>query len=331
MASSLQSASAKLARGPWPGLLGLALLIVALLGVAWRKQSATFGGGQSSWSVPDFSFLDQHGRQTTKAAFEGKIWIANFIFTRCQAACPLLTAKMRILQRKLAHSELRFVSFSVDPAHDSVDVLRRYAEGWAKHETRWTLFRTEPTSLQRIVDGMRVIAVPNSDPSNPIIHSSLFFLVDGNGEVRGQYDSHGDRALARLVADTQKLLEEGPPHRDEDTQGQHGSARTVPHSDPARAGKLEFEALCAGCHDHSEIAPSLVGIWDTDVALADGTTVRVDERYVLESLVTPAAKLARGYANSMPSYANELSTDELTAIVEYVRTLTPENHVRVTP
>ena len=79
--------------------------------------------------VPDFTFLDQEGRTTRAEDFRGAPWVADFIFTRCTSACPMLTAQMGNLERRLgADAErVRLASFSVDPEHDTPEVLKRYA------------------------------------------------------------------------------------------------------------------------------------------------------------------------------------------------------------
>lgn len=262
------------------------------------------------WTAPEFSLVDQQGRLISTSALRGHVWIANFIFTRCTSVCPTLTAKMRVLQRELAGADLRFLSFSVDPEHDTPSALREYAEVWGKHETRWSLLHTEPGSLQHLSDGMRVVALANGDGQSPILHTSLFFLIDRAGRVRGQYDSNDGRAIQKLLVDARVLAPNLP---------------ALSESQPAGgAGKIHFDALgCAGCHDDPKLAPSLLGLWNQAVSLADSTTVRVDEAYVRESISTPSARLVSGFLDLMPAYGSELSDAQLDELVDYVRSLSP--------
>jgi len=259
-------------------------------------------------AVPEFSFVDQQGGALTKTALRDHVWIANFIFTRCTSVCPTLTAKMRVLQRKLPNPQLRFVSFSVDPEHDTPSALFDYAKGWGQGETRWSLLHTEPASLQRLSDGLRVVTLPGGSAGNPIVHTSLFFLVDGAGRVRGLYDSDDESAVQHLIDDTRALSanESGA----EDSSVRNGS------------GEKLFDALgCRGCHDDPKLAPTLHGIWNEPVALAGGARARVDAGYLLQSLVAPSTQLVEGYLDLMPSYANELSDSQLQAVVDYVKSL----------
>ena len=159
------------------------------------------------WKVPAFSLHDQNGATASPAALAGHVWIADFIFTTCQSQCPLLSAKLVLLQRKLADPRLRFVSFSVDPTHDTPQALANYAKNWNAAETRWLLLATEPSSLSAISAGMHVAVEPSDNVKSPILHSTLFFLVDAAGSVRGTYDSEDAAAIERLRADTKTLLQ----------------------------------------------------------------------------------------------------------------------------
>lgn len=278
--------------------------------LADRSNLESSGRPPLFWMVPEFTFVDQRGAQVTRALLDKHVWIADFIFTHCTSVCPMLTARMRLLQRDLANPSFRFISFSVDPENDTTDELRRYAALWAKDEARWLLLHTEPESLKRLTEGMRVVAEPTGNAANPILHTSLFFLVDAAGRVRGMYDSDDEGALQQLIADARQLSP--------GALAEHGG------KDPVSAGKAYFDELgCGGCHDDERLGPSLHGIWDRDVWLAGSATARVTAPYVRESIVAPGAKLVAGYLNSMPSYARELSSNQLDALVDYVRSLSP--------
>jgi len=287
------------------------LLVLISAGLAARFASARASSRVAPaphaefWPVPEFAFDDQHARRVSRSQLLGRVWIADFIFTRCTSVCPTLTARLRQVQRRLSDPSLRFVSFSVDPSHDTTEVLRRYAETWAKEETRWLLLRTQPQPLQALVDGMRVVAEPTSDASNPILHTSLFFLIDRAGDVRGMYDSKDDLALSRLVEHARAL-------------STHSRAESAA-SPLARAGQTEFEQLgCAGCHENAGLAPALNGTWGREVALSDGTKARVNADYIRESIVSPTEKRVSGYLDTMPAYQSSLSTEQLEALVDYV-------------
>src|SRR5436305_2239573 len=159
------------------------------LSQASRAGSAN-GALPSLWPAPRFSLVDQSGQIRSSDELRGSVWIADFIFTHCSSVCPALTARMVQVQRALRDPRVRFVSFSVDPERDTPDALREYARRWAPDESRWTLLATTTQSLSAVAAGMRTFVQPQSDPAAEL-HTSEFFLVDGQGRVRGLYDSNG--------------------------------------------------------------------------------------------------------------------------------------------
>ena len=266
-------------------------------------------GGPSSelarfWNVPAFEFQNQHGAVTTQAAFKGHVWIADFMYTTCTSACPILTSKLVRLQRQLTAKELRFVSFSVDPEHDTSEALLAYAATWNAPEARWSLLRTTAPTLTALARDMHVAVEAQSDVKDPILHSSLFFLVDTEGAVRGIYDSNDEEALARLQRDARRLL------------------GTDSHSEPVRreqTGAELYAALnCAACHSNPALAPGLEGVLGRKVLLNNAAQVVADRAYLSESITAPGAKLVAGFLNLMPSYRQELSDAQLSQLVEHV-------------
>lgn len=78
---------------------------------------------------------------------------------------------------------------------------------------------------------------------------------------------------------------------------------------------------CSGCHGAGSRAPSLAGLLGADVALADGRHVYADENYVRDAILQPRKDIVAGYEPIMPSYAGQLSEQDLLALLEYMRSL----------
>jgi protein SCO1/2 len=262
------------------------------------------------WRMPAFSFPDQHGTPTATADLRGRVWIANFIFTHCTSICPLITAKMALLQRRLHSPDLRFVSFSVDPARDTPEVLRRYAVGWRPGETRWLLLGTTPAGLEGLAAAMYVTVKPSETDIN---HTRLFFLVDADGAVRGIYESDRNDAVERLIRDAEAL-------------GGGSPADSALPDAAASGGELYAALRCAACHARPELAPPLEGIQGRRVRLDGGAELTADAAYIREAIVAPDVRLVAGYATRMPSYAQELTPRQLDALVDHVGQLAATKH-----
>lgn len=266
------------------------------------------------WPAPDFAYPDQDQQTVTRQQLLGHVWIADFIFTQCRSACPLLTARMVLLQRQLARlgrPDVRFVSFSVDPEHDTPAALKAYAQKWHGDESRWRLLSTTAAALPATAVGLHVMVAKTTDAQDPIVHSSRFVLVGADGLVHGAYDSSDADDLKQLLADVAKL-----PAGAAVTAG----AAALDHE--PTSGLALYEALgCRGCHDRPEVAPRLGGIFGHSVALDDGRQVVADEAYVRESILAPAAAVVAGYGATMPSYAGQLGDRQLAALAGYVQSL----------
>lgn len=295
--------------------LSLALAISAVL--ALEKMGPAEASGVESfahrrdkaealeelWPVPEFSYVDQHGATVTNKSLEGQVWIVNFIFTSCRTVCPLLTSKMVQLQRLLDGVDVRFVSISVDPEHDTPEVLAAYAKKWAPEETRWTLLSTDPKSLEVTAAGFKVTAMKSEGGVDPIIHSAVFLLVDRKGMVRGAFSSEDKEDFQALVKAAKKLA------------GQESKQGAALAKDGA---SLYHQLSCAGCHERPELAPPLGGRAGKRLELSTGAVVTFDADYVKESLLVPQARMVRGYTLQMPSYDGLLDDARLRALVDYV-------------
>jgi protein SCO1/2 len=265
------------------------------------------------WEAPAFSAIDQNGQPITEKNLRGQVWVADFIFTRCTSACPLLTAKMILLQRAVRHPNIRFISFSVDPDYDTPAILKQYAATWKGDESRWLLLSTDREMLYHTAAGMKVAVLPTDDRDNPILHSSLFFLVDQQGRIRGIYDSSTDGAMRQLADDAVTLA---------GSKGLAPVTEIATEESPAQAGERLYVSLgCAACHNQASIAPPLAGLFGTQVTLDDGHTVLADTAYLRESILDPTAKVVAGYLRLMPSYRDHLMDAQVDQLVAYILSL----------
>ncbi len=155
--------------------------------------------------LPDFSLTNQRGHAMSLSDLSGKVWVADFIFTTCPTICPPMTEEMVRLQNEFAsESELRFVSFSVDPERDTPAVLSRYADDFGVDGRSWAFLTGEKTSIYQLAHEGFNLATGHR--GSEILHSTRFVLVDRQGKVRGYYDSRSKANLQRLRRDIKTLL-----------------------------------------------------------------------------------------------------------------------------
>jgi protein SCO1/2 len=157
--------------------------------------------------VPPFSMTERSGRPIGRQDLAGSVWIANFVFTRCPDVCPVLTARMRDVQKALDGTmpPIQLVSFTVDPGHDTPEVLARYAAGHGA-APGWSFVtgpRDATASLLR--DGFKVAFADDGPEVGPITHSDRFVLVDPQLRIRGYYHGNDPQDLERLARDARRL------------------------------------------------------------------------------------------------------------------------------
>jgi protein SCO1/2 len=161
--------------------------------------------------VPDFQFTAQDGSTVTKDDLEGRVWVANFVFTRCLGPCPMMTSRMAELNQKLGSKagDVNLVSFTVDPDHDTPEVLKAYGEKAGARPERWKFLTGPKAQIENtIVKGF--LQALGKDQEGMPIHSTRFVLVDKDGWIRGFQDGNDPEVVQKLLMDIGDILREPP-------------------------------------------------------------------------------------------------------------------------
>lgn len=193
---------------------GLSLfLLLALTSLGWwiwhMSQPAQGESLPRIGVAPPFSLVTQDGAALTLADLRGKVVVVTFIYTSCVDTCPVLTAKMALLQNSLGADfgrRVHFVSISVDPERDTPEVLTQYAATYQANLAGWSFLTGKPGDVWPLVRRyglyLQPIAVGDVD------HSFLTSIVDQRGALRVQY--LGTRFDPdEMRRDIQSLLREG--------------------------------------------------------------------------------------------------------------------------
>jgi protein SCO1/2 len=189
---------------------GLAAAVaLALVARAMRPRAPLPVYGQ----VPGFRLVDERGAPYTTESMLGHVTVADFVFTRCPSSCPRLTARMAELQARLArdHSDVRLVSFSVDPENDTPPVLAEYAAKAHADPARWTFVTGGADDMARaVVLGFKVSAakIAHGADDYEVTHGNWFVVADRAGALRGYYSTEDASDLETLAADVERLEHE---------------------------------------------------------------------------------------------------------------------------
>ena len=166
--------------------------------------------------IPPFQLMERSGKNFNSIQLQGRPWIADFIFTSCAGPCPMMSGTLaRVTQELKDAPDVRFVSFSVDPEHDTPARLSEYAQQYEADPARWFFLtgeksRIDALALQHFHLALGKAPAEFPDPAHTILHSTKFVLVDSKGAIRGYYDSFEPMQVQKLIRDARRLAEASP-------------------------------------------------------------------------------------------------------------------------
>lgn len=157
----------------------------------------------NSHTVADFELLNQNGKTVTQKDYHGKIYVADFFFTRCPSICPIMSNNMEKLQNKfLDEADVMFLSLSVTPELDSIPILREYAKEHGAIDGKWNITTGDKKHIYNLARKSYFAVVNDGDGGlQDFIHTPNFILVDKQKQIRGVYDGTKNEEIERLKSD----------------------------------------------------------------------------------------------------------------------------------
>ena len=167
--------------------------------------------------ISEFTLTDQNGETFASPSLHGKVWLVNFMFTRCKGPCPRMTQKISELAqrhqvpeqnegglkgaRQPPEQKVHIVSITMDPKNDTSEVLKAYGQQFSADFSQWHFLTGQ---LDDIINISRsAFRLPAGQ--DPNMHSTRVVLIDQMAAIRGFYDSADDAALKQLEADITRL------------------------------------------------------------------------------------------------------------------------------
>jgi protein SCO1/2 len=175
----------------------------------WIKKSDS--KYDSIHTIPAFSFTDQNGETITEKSVDGKIYVADFIFTRCAGICPKMTSNMHILQEKFKDDEdILLLSHSVTPDIDLVPVLQKYAAEKGVFAKKWHLLTGNKDEIYTLARKQYYAgdSIGYYQTGNEFLHTENFLLIDKHRRIRGVYNGTLPIEMDRIMDDIKTLKKE---------------------------------------------------------------------------------------------------------------------------
>ncbi len=164
-------------------------------------------------TIGDFSFLNQEGETITQEEVDGKVYVAEYFFTTCGTICPIMNKQMqRVHQVYQTEEDFRILSFTVHPEVDTVEQIKRYADGHGA-SSKWHFLTGDKNDLYSLARKSFFVLKPAEaenlgDVGSDFIHTNNFVLVDRESRIRGYYDGTSPTGVDSLIHDIGRLLKE---------------------------------------------------------------------------------------------------------------------------
>lgn len=160
--------------------------------------------------IPDFSLVNQNGKEVTQTDYENTIYVADFFFTTCLTICPVMTDHMKQIQESIKNDpSIKLLSHTVLPAVDTVAQLKRYAMEKGVNDQQWNLVTGTKKQLYDLARKAYLVAKLNpSGGDYDMIHTENFVLIDKQKRIRGFYDGTDGLEIERLLGDIVILKQE---------------------------------------------------------------------------------------------------------------------------
>ncbi|KIO53069.1 SCO family protein [Flavobacterium hibernum] len=184
------------------------------------KSSKSDGKLITIGPAPKFELTNQDGKKVSNETYKGKVYVLEFFFTTCPSICPKMNLSMLEIEKTFfGNPNFGIVSITIDPAHDTPQVLKDHAKLLGVKSSTWNFLTGDKATIMDLSNkGFNLYAGENSKVSGGFEHSGLFALIDKDGNIRCRKDEFGNpniyydgldkKGVREIQEDIKILLEE---------------------------------------------------------------------------------------------------------------------------
>jgi protein SCO1/2 len=160
-------------------------------------------------TIPPFKFVNQYGDSVGSKNLQNDIYVADFFFTTCPSICPIMQRNMLAVYKAYKDTaDVKIVSFTIDPKHDTAPVLKKYADNLGISGNSWWMINGNRDSVYQLAGNFLVGVKADSATPGGYIHDGYFILIDKKKHIRGTYDGTDAKQVDQLIADIKVLKTE---------------------------------------------------------------------------------------------------------------------------
>ena len=147
--------------------------------------------------APQFEFVNQDGDTISNKDYAGKVYLVEFFFTTCPTICPIMNKNLVEIQDEFDdNSDFGIASFTIDPTHDTPQVLAEYADSYGIDHPNWHLMTGDREKIYELANkGFGLYAGEDAQAAGGFAHQGMFALVDQEGYIRSRKDQFGNPVI----------------------------------------------------------------------------------------------------------------------------------------
>lgn len=147
--------------------------------------------------APKFELINQDNQKITNESYQGKVYVLEFFFSTCPTICPKMNQSMLLIEKKFfGNPNFGIVSITIDPEHDTPQVLKDHAKLLGVKSSNWNFLTGDKAYIFNLANkGFNLYAGENKKVVGGFEHSGLFALIDKNGNIRCRNDDFGNPIL----------------------------------------------------------------------------------------------------------------------------------------
>ncbi len=161
-------------------------------------------------TVGNFTFTNQFNSKISENTIKNKIYVADFFFATCQSICPQMSTNLKLVQQAFENdSSVLILCHTVNPMHDTVEVLNNYSKTYGAIKNKWHFLTGNKKEIYKTARlDYLVNAFEDDGSAEGFLHSELLILVDKKQRIRGYYDGTNETEVKKLIEDIKLLKKE---------------------------------------------------------------------------------------------------------------------------
>jgi protein SCO1/2 len=147
--------------------------------------------------APKFELTNQDNVKISNESYKGKVYVLEFFFTTCPSICPKMNLSMLEIEKTFfGNPNFGIVSITIDPAHDTPQILKDHAKLLGVKSSNWNFLTGDKETIMNLSNkGFNLYAGENAKVNGGFEHSGLFALIDKDGNIRCRKDDYGNPIL----------------------------------------------------------------------------------------------------------------------------------------